>query len=94
MWAVTIRHPSAFAKGFNLVDAVEILRNSEAHGVRRSPEHAGKGLDVIVHQSGVVWWSAWSSASVSGSLTRMPKKVSLPAVPAGFESVPADQEKF
>jgi hypothetical protein len=45
---------SAFAKGFNLVDTVKILRDSEAHGVRRSPEHAGKGLDVIVYQSGLV----------------------------------------
>ena len=45
--ACQVDRRAALAEGFDLVDAVEIFTGTEADSVRRRPEHAREGFDVV-----------------------------------------------
>ena len=42
-------------KCFNFLDAVQILRDSETHRVRRGPEHPSQSLRVVGHKRSFVF---------------------------------------
>jgi hypothetical protein len=45
---------AASAKGFELFDAVEVFRDSEAHDAGGGPEHGGEGFDVVADEGALV----------------------------------------
>src|ERR1700761_3322868 len=41
---------ASFAEGFELIGAVEIFTDAEAHDLRAGPKHGDEGVNVIGHQ--------------------------------------------
>jgi hypothetical protein len=51
-----VRRRTALAERFDFVPAVKILGYTEAHNVRRGPEHASEDIGVVVYERGFVQW--------------------------------------